>query len=144
MPEPTPRRVPTEASSGRSASAASWLGTARAALLENRCELATSLPIGSSPHLELIMHESVTVRRKRLLHQSRYRGRLEGDLLLGGFADRHLASLSAAQLDRYEALMQESDLDLFAWITGLQPVPERHDHDVFRLLQDFGLVERRT
>jgi antitoxin CptB len=90
------------------------------------------------------MHESVTVRRKRLLYQSRYRGRLEGDLLLGGFADRHLASLSAGQLDRYEALMQESDLDLLAWITGQQPVPERHNHDVFRLLQDFGLVERRT
>jgi antitoxin CptB len=100
------------------------------------------LPIGLSPHLELIMHESVSIRRKRLLHQSRYRGRLEGDLLLGGFAARHLASLSVAQLDRYEALMQESDQDLFAWISGQQPVPERHDHDVFRLLQGFGLVER--
>jgi antitoxin CptB len=112
------------------------------ALLENRSELATSLPIGLSPHLEPIMHESVSIRRKRLLHQSRYRGRLEGDLLLGGFAARHLASLSVAQLDRYEALMQESDQDLFAWISGQQPVPERHDHDVFRLLQGFGLVER--
>jgi antitoxin CptB len=91
-----------------------------------------------------MMHESVTVRRKRLLHQSRYRGRLEGDLLLGGFADRHLAALSGPQLDRYEALLQESDQDLFAWISGRQPVPERHDHDVFRLLQDFRLVERRA
>ena len=89
------------------------------------------------------MHESVTVRRKRLLHQSRYRGRLEGDLLLGGFADRHLAELSGTQLDRYEELLQESDQDLFAWISGQQPVPERHDHEVFRLLQDFRLVERR-
>ena len=88
------------------------------------------------------MHETVTIRRKRLLYQSRYRGRLEGDLLLGGFADRHLASLSAAQLDRYEALLQESDQDLFVWISGQHPVPERHDHDVFRLLQDFRLVER--
>jgi antitoxin CptB len=90
------------------------------------------------------MHESLTVRRKRLLYQSRYRGRLEGDLLFGGFAARHLASLSAAQLERYEALLRESDHDLFAWIAGRQPVPERHDHDVFRLLQDFRLVERRA
>jgi antitoxin CptB len=90
------------------------------------------------------MHEPVTVRRKRLAHQSRYRGRLEGDLLLGGFAGRYLASLSAAQLDRYEALLQESDQDLLAWISGQQPVPERHDHDVFRLLQAFGLVDRPT
>jgi antitoxin CptB len=102
--------------------------------------LAHRPPPGS--HLVLIMHESVTVRRRRLLYQSRYRGRLEGDLLIGGFADRHLASLSDAQLDRYEALMQESDQDLFAWISGQQPVPERHDHDVFRLLQAFRLGDR--
>ena len=70
------------------------------------------------------MHESLTIRRKRLLHQSRYRGRREGDLLLGGFADRHLASLSAAQLDRYEALLQESDQDLLAWLSGRQPAPD--------------------
>jgi antitoxin CptB len=90
------------------------------------------------------MHESVTVRRKRLLYQSRYRGRLEGDLLIGGFADRHLASLSVVQLDRYESLLQESDQDLFGWISGQQPVPERHDHDVFRMVQEFRLVERRA
>ena len=90
------------------------------------------------------MHESLTVRRKRLLYQSRYRGRLEGDLLFGAFADRHLASLSGAQLDRYEALLQESDQDLLAWIFGQEPVPERHDHDVLRLLQDLRLVERQA
>ena len=89
------------------------------------------------------MHETVIVRRKRLRYQSRYRGRLEGDLLFGGFAERHLASLSDTQLDRYEALLEESDQDVFAWISGQQPVPERHDHDVFRLLQDFRLLERR-
>lgn len=87
------------------------------------------------------MHESVSLRRKRLLYQSRYRGRLESDLLFGRFADRHLPSLSVRQLDRYEALLRESDQDLFAWIAGWEAVPERHDHDVFRLLQDFRLVE---
>jgi antitoxin CptB len=87
-----------------------------------------------------IMQETVTIRRKRLLYQSRYRGRLESDLLFGRFAARHLLSLSGLQLDRYEALLGESDQDLFAWISGQQPVPERHNHDVFRLLQDFRLV----
>ena len=87
------------------------------------------------------MQESVTIRRKRLLYQSRYRGRLESDLLFGRFAARHLSSLSPRQLDRYEALLRESDQDLFAWIAGWEPVPEQHDHDVFHLLQDFRLVE---
>jgi antitoxin CptB len=88
-----------------------------------------------------MMRESVTVRRKRLLYRSRYRGRLESDLLFGRFADRHLASLNAMQLDRYEALLRENDHELLAWICGQQPVPERHDHDVFRLLQNFRLIE---
>jgi antitoxin CptB len=86
---------------------------------------------------EPVLPETVIVRRKRLLYRSRYRGCLEGDLLFGRFAARHLASLDATQLDRYEALLQESDHDLLAWIGGLQPVPARHDHDVFRLLQAF-------
>jgi antitoxin CptB len=88
------------------------------------------------------MPESVTIRRKRLLYRSRYRGRLESDLVLGRFADRHLASLNATQLDRYEALLCAADHDLWAWICGQRPVPERHDHDVFHLLQDFCLAER--
>jgi succinate dehydrogenase flavin-adding protein (antitoxin of CptAB toxin-antitoxin module) len=88
-----------------------------------------------------MMRESVTLRRKRLLHRSRYRGRLESDLFFGRFADRHLASLNAMQLDRYEALLRENDHELLAWIWGQQPVPERHDHDVFRLLQNFCPIE---
>jgi antitoxin CptB len=87
------------------------------------------------------MHETVRVRRKRLLYQSRYRGCLESDLLFGSFAARHLAALSRLQLDRYEALLEESDHDLFAWISGQQPVPDRHDHDVFRLLQNLRPLE---
>jgi antitoxin CptB len=87
------------------------------------------------------MSEPTAIRRKRLLHQSRYRGRLESDLLLGGFASAHLAGLDRAQLDRYEALLAESDQDLFAWISGQEPVPPRHDNDVFHRLRAFRLVD---
>ena len=87
------------------------------------------------------MSEPIAIRRKRLNSQSRYRGRLEGDLLLGRFAGRHLAGLDRTQLDRYEALLEESDHDLFAWISGQQRVPDRHDHDVFRLLQNLRPLE---
>jgi antitoxin CptB len=88
------------------------------------------------------MGEPVRIRRKRLIHQSRYRGRLESDLLFGGFAERHVALLDRDQLDRYEALLEESDHDLFAWISGQTPVPSRHDNDVFRLLRAFRFADR--
>ena len=86
------------------------------------------------------MSESITVRRKRLIYQSRYRGRLESDLLFGRFADRYVMTLDAVQLDRYEALLGESDHDLFAWISGQAPVPVRHDHDVWQLLRRFDVA----
>jgi antitoxin CptB len=102
--------------------------------------IVAHLPAARVHAANSIMPETAAVRRKRLLYQSRYRGRLESDLLFGAFAARHLPTLSALQLDRYEALLAESDHDLFAWISGQQPVPARHDHDVFRLLQDCRLA----
>jgi antitoxin CptB len=87
------------------------------------------------------MSESLPIRRKRLLHQSRYRGRLEGDLLLGRFATHHLAGLDRIGLDRYEALLGETDQDLLDWISGRVPVPGRHDHDLFQRLRTFRFVD---
>jgi antitoxin CptB len=88
------------------------------------------------------MNEPITVRRKRLLYRSRYRGCLESDLLFGGFADHYLMTLDSRQLDRYEALLDESDHDLLAWVFGRSPAPPRHDHDVLHLLRSFQVARR--
>jgi antitoxin CptB len=77
------------------------------------------------------------LRRKRLLFRSWHRGTRESDLILGSFADAHLALFDAAQLDRYEALLDCPDAELFDWITGRAPPPPEHDHDVTRLLLSF-------
>jgi antitoxin CptB len=77
------------------------------------------------------------VIRKRLRFRSWHRGTKEMDVLLGGFADRHLAGFTPAQLDRYDALLQNSDPDLYGWITGRESVPKAHDHDVMDLLRSF-------
>ncbi len=83
--------------------------------------------------------EDLETRRKRLLFRSRHRGTKEMDLLLGGFADRHMAGFSAAQLDRFEALLQNSDPDLYGWITGRDTIPRGQDHDVMGLLRNFRI-----
>jgi antitoxin CptB len=75
------------------------------------------------------------VRRKRLRFRSWHRGTKEMDVILGTFADRTLAGLTASQLDRFEALLHNSDPDLYAWITGREAVPKAFDHDVMRLIQ---------
>ncbi len=81
------------------------------------------------------MGEAPDIRRKRLLFRSWHRGTKETDLLLGSFAERHLAGMSEAQLDRYEALLAENDAALFDWITGRASPPPEHDGEVLRLLQ---------
>ncbi len=83
------------------------------------------------------MTDRRALRRKRLMFQSARRGTHESDLVLGGFARRHLATLSEDQLDRFEALLELNDPELLGWIMGLEPVPAAYDHDVMNLLKDF-------
>lgn len=83
-------------------------------------------------------------RRKRLLFRSWHRGTREADLILGSFADRHLADFDDGQLDRYEALLTLPDPDLFEWLTGRAAPPAEHNHDVTRMLLAFRYTPRPT
>lgn len=69
--------------------------------------------------------ETRETRLKRLHMRSWRRGIKEMDLVLGHFSDDHLDGLEGAELDTYEALLNENDQDLLRWITGLDPVPDR-------------------
>ena len=84
------------------------------------------------------------IRRKRLLFRSWHRGTRESDLILGRFAEAHLAALDAGQLDRYEALLDCADADLWDWVAGRAPPPPEHDHDVTRLLLAFSYAQSAT
>lgn len=83
------------------------------------------------------MPESTDIRRKRLLFRSNHRGMREIDVLVGGFARRHLDDLDDQQVIRFEALLEESDHDLFNWITGKKALPEGLDHDLIKLIIKF-------
>jgi len=88
------------------------------------------------------MAETLEIRRKRLLFRSWHRGTKETDLLLGSFAERHLGELGVAELDAYEALLEEDDARLYDWITGRAPAPAAHDTGVLRRLKAFRLPPR--
>ena len=72
------------------------------------------------------MSEPRETRLKRLRMRSMRRGIKEMDIILSRYAQDRLDRLSAAELDRYEALLSENDQDLYKWVTGQQPAPERH------------------
>ncbi len=62
-------------------------------------------------------------RLKRLRYRAWHRGTKEADLLIGGFFDRYGADWSEAEMDWYETLLEEQDVDIMAWALGTQPVP---------------------
>jgi antitoxin CptB len=86
-------------------------------------------------------HEASTVREgrvKRLRFRAWRRGFREADLVMGRFADEHGMALDDADLARFEALLEESDADVYAWIVGREPPPPRHDHALLGRMRDFA------
>ena len=69
------------------------------------------------------MHETAEARLKRMKMRSWRRGTKEMDLVLGPWADVHLAGLSLSELEEYELLLAENDQDLMAWILGSSTPP---------------------
>jgi len=57
-------------------------------------------------------------RRKRLLFRCWHRGTREMDLILGGFADAEIATLTDAELGQLEYLIELPDPDLYAALSG--------------------------
>jgi antitoxin CptB len=64
-------------------------------------------------------------RLKRLRFRAWHRGTREADYMIGGFFDVRAAGWSDAELDWYEELLEEQDVDIMAWAMGMQEVPER-------------------
>jgi antitoxin CptB len=82
--------------------------------------------------------EATAARRRKLRFRAWHRGTREADLLLGRFADAHLDAFGADQLDRFDALLNESDPDIYDWVTSRQDPPAAHANDVVELLRRFS------
>jgi antitoxin CptB len=74
------------------------------------------------------------VRRKQALFRAQRRGFRELDLIFGAFADAHLDSLNAAELEQFEALLSLPDWQMFDWVMGHVNVPATHESPVFERL----------
>ncbi len=75
--------------------------------------------------------------RKRLLFRSQHRGTKEADILVGRFAEAHIASLTADEVEQFESLLQLSDVDLYNWKTGRAKLPAEHDTPLMRKFLSF-------
>lgn len=64
-------------------------------------------------------------RIRRLKFRAWHRGTREADYMIGGFFDRYHSAWSEAELDWFEALIEEDDVDVMAWALGTAQVPAR-------------------
>lgn len=76
---------------------------------------------------EISAGEDSGMRRRRLRYRAWHRGTREMDLLLGPYADASLDGMAPAELDRFEALLEEADTDLLKWLIGQEPMPADAD-----------------
>ena len=76
-------------------------------------------------------------RLRKLNFRAWRRGFREADLIVGAFADAELPAMSAADLDRFEALLEVADGDLYDWIIDRTPPAPEHDHALMHRLRAF-------
>ncbi len=76
-------------------------------------------------------------RRKRALIRAWRRGTREMDLVMGRFADQELARLSEAELGEFERLLEETEADVFAWVTNRASPPEAFDTPLLARLRTY-------
>lgn len=83
-------------------------------------------------------------RLRRLKFRAWHRGTREADYMIGCFFDAHHAGWDDLELNWFEALLEEEDVEIMAWALGTMPVPERFagpQMDAFRKL-DFVKIPR--
>jgi antitoxin CptB len=80
-------------------------------------------------------------RLKRLSFRSRHRGVREADMLVGGYFDRWHGAWDAAEIDWFEAFLEEQDVDILAWAIGTAAVPARWQGEMMSRLQALDYIQ---
>lgn len=84
-----------------------------------------------------ISSEGLDARRRRVLYRCWHRGIREMDLLLGRFADAHIATLNEAELEEVERWLEVPDQQMFAYLNGAEQPSADVDSALFRRLRTF-------
>ncbi|WP_234026853.1 succinate dehydrogenase assembly factor 2 [Erythrobacter sp. HKB08] len=80
-------------------------------------------------------------RLARAKYRAWHRGTREADYMIGGFFDRYHARWGEAEMDWFEDLLAEDDVDVMAWALKTQPTPERFQGEMIELMQKLDYVE---
>ena len=80
-------------------------------------------------------------RLKRLMFRADHRGTREADYIIGGFARAHAQDWNEAELQWFEALLHEQDVDVMAWALGTAEAPARFQGPMLQALKRLDYIE---
>lgn len=80
-------------------------------------------------------------RIKRLRFRAWHRGTKEADIMIGGFFDKHHEQWSEAEIDWFEWLLEEQDVDIMAWALGTLAAPDAYAGEMLSRLKIVNYIE---
>lgn len=88
------------------------------------------------------IESNISIKRKRIHFRCWHRGTREMDFLLGRFADAALAEMSEGELDDFEAFLNNSDPDIYNWVSGQEIPPEEDQTEMLAKISAYYKTAR--
>lgn len=84
---------------------------------------------------------SLDHRLRRLRFRAWHRGTREADYIVGGFFDRYSAGWNEAEVEWFERLIDENDVDIMGWAMGSIAVPPQWEGPMMETLRRLDYVK---
>ena len=81
--------------------------------------------------------DDLDTRRRAIKIRAWRRGMREMDILIGGFVDARLDTLSATEIADLERLLDVEDQKAFSWLCGTMAPEAGYDTPLFRQIKQF-------
>ncbi|MGB7372793.1 succinate dehydrogenase assembly factor 2 [Pontixanthobacter sp.] len=83
----------------------------------------------------------LSARFARAKFRAWHRGTREADYMIGGFYDRYHAGWAESDLEWFETLLDEDDVDVMAWALKTQATPPKYAGPQMERMQKLDYVE---
>ncbi|MGF7153221.1 antitoxin CptB [Novosphingobium gossypii] len=80
-------------------------------------------------------------RLARLKFRAWHRGTREADYMIGCFFDRFHSEWTESDIDLFERMIEEEDVDIMAWALGTQSIPEEYRGPMLDRMMKLDYVE---
>lgn len=80
-------------------------------------------------------------RLRRLRFRAWHRGTREADYIVGGFYDRYADSWNEVEVEWFERLVEENDVDIMGWAMGSIAAPEEWEGPMMDALRRLDYVK---